>query len=227
MDATGIDTPMCRWSGRPYVAARPGFAGKGAVIAMDVANRYTRTAMVLHWLVAVLIVGNVVLVWVLDLFPEDWVRPSIDLHKSIGLTVLGLAVLRLLWRVSATGRRLCRGRIRRSSGAGAHAAHVLLYGLIFGLPISGWIHDSAFKDAAAHPLRLFGVIPWFRIGPIMALDPVTKEQVHAVWFQIHASLAYVLYALVALHVLGALKHQFVDGEGELGRIWPWGRADAG
>ena len=182
--------------------------------------------MVLHWLVALLIVGNVVLVWVLDLFPDEWVRPSIDLHKSIGLTVLGLAILRLLWRFGHRPPPLPRSYPRVEKW-GAHAAHWLLYGLIFGLPISGWIHDSAFKDAAAHPLVLFGVIPWFRIGPIMALDPATKEQVHALWFQIHASLAYVLYALLALHVLGALKHQFVDGEGELGRIWPWGRADAG
>ena len=56
----------------------------------------------------------------------------------------------------------------------------------------------------------------------MALDPVAKERVHAVWFQIHSSLAYVLYALLALHVLGALKHQFIDREPELGRILPWG-----
>ena len=67
---------------------------------MEVANRYTRTAMLLHWLVAVLIVANVVLVWVLDSFPDGWVRPAIDTHKSIGITVLGLALLRVLWRLS-------------------------------------------------------------------------------------------------------------------------------
>ena len=59
----------------------------------------------------------------------------------------------------------------------------------------------------------------------MALDPVTKEQVHTLWFEIHGALGYVLYALFVLHVLGALKHQYVDHEGELGRMLPWGRAD--
>ncbi len=58
------------------------------------------------------------------------------------------------------------------------------------------------------------------------LDPATKEQVHATWFAIHSDLAYVLYGLLALHVLGALKHQFIDGEAEFGRILPWGRAKA-
>ncbi len=191
---------------------------------MEIANRYTRTAMLLHWLVAVLIIGNLVLVWVIDELPDGAVRSAIDLHKSIGITVLGLAILRLLWRVSHRPPALPRSYPRLEK-AGAHAAHVLLYGLIFGLPISGWIHDSAFKDAAAHPLVLFGVIPWFRIGAIANLDPATKEAVHAFWFSVHAWFAYMLYALLALHVLGALKHQFVDKEGEFGRIVPWGRAD--
>ena len=192
---------------------------------MEVANRYTRTAMLLHWLVAALIIANLVLVWVIGLLPETGVRPAINLHKSIGITVLGLAVLRLLWRFAHRPPPFPRS-YPRLERVGAHTAHVLLYVLIFGLPISGWIHDSAFKDAAAHPLVLFGVIPWFRIAAIANLDPATKERVHAFWYSVHASLGYALYALLALHVLGALKHQFVDGKGEFGRILPWGRADA-
>jgi len=186
---------------------------------MDAANRYTRTAMLLHWLVAVLIIANVTLVWTVDWFPDALVRPVIDTHKSIGITVLGLALLRVLWRLSHRPPPLPRSypRIER---AGAHAAHLLLYLLILGLPISGWIHDSAFKEASTHPLRLFGLVPWPRIAPIMALDPAAKERVHALWFQIHVSLSYALYALVTLHVLGALKHQFIDKQPELQRMLP-------
>ena len=184
---------------------------------MDVANRYTRTAMVLHWLVAVLIIGNVLLIWVVDWFPDDMVRRVIDTHKSIGITVLGLALLRILWRLSHKPPAM-PASYPRVERMGAHAAHFLLYLLILGLPLSGWIHDSAFKDAAANPLRLFGLVPWPRIGPIMALDPATKEQVHSFWFQVHSTLAYVLYALLALHVLGALKHQFIDKEPEFRRM---------
>ena len=184
---------------------------------MTVANRYTRTAMVLHWLVALLIIGNVLLIWVVDWFPDAMVRPVIDTHKSIGITVLGLAVLRILWRLSHKPPAM-PATYPRIERMGAHAAHFLFYLLILGLPLSGWIHDSAFKDAAANPLRLFGLVPWPRIGPIMALDPVTKEQVHSFWFQVHSTLGYVLYALLALHVLGALKHQFIDKEPEFRRM---------
>ena len=191
---------------------------------MQVANRYTRTAMLLHWLVAVLIIANLVLVWVIGLFPDDLVRPAINTHKSIGLTVLGLVVLRVLWRLSHRPPALPRSypRVER---AGAHLAHFLLYLLILGLPISGYIHDSAFKDAAANPLTLFGLVTIPRWPSITALDPATKERVHAFWFSVHGSLGYALYGLLALHVLGALKHQFVDREGEFGRMLPWGRAD--
>ncbi len=184
---------------------------------MEIANRYTRTAMVLHWLIAALIICNVVLIWSVGLFPDNVVRPVIDTHKSIGITVLGLGLLRVLWRLSHRPPDLPRS-YPRLERAGAHLAHVLLYVLILGLPISGWIHDSAFKDAAATPLYLFGLIPWPRIGFIMALDPAVKERVHTLWFNIHSSLAYVLYALLALHVLGALKHQFIDKEPEFGRM---------
>jgi cytochrome b561 len=181
-------------------------------------GRYTRVAAILHWVVAVLITVNVVLALTADSLPEDWIRPGIDLHKSIGLTVLGLALLRVLWRLSHKPPPMpaSYGRLEQ---LGAHAAHAALYVLIFALPISGWMHDSAFKLAAAHPLRIFWVVPWFRIGAIEHIaDPATKERLHDQFYAVHAWSAYALYALVALHILGALKHQFIDGEAELQRM---------
>ena len=186
---------------------------------MHVADRYTRTAMLLHWLVALLIIANVALALTVDWFPDALVRPVIDTHKSIGITVLGLALLRVLWRLSHRPPPLPRSVPHRERVA-AHAAHLALYGLILGLPLSGWIHDSAFAQAAAHPLYLFGLVPWPRIAPIMALAPAAKAHVHTVWYAVHRALAYALYALLALHVLGALKHQWLDREDELGRMLP-------
>jgi len=170
---------------------------------------------------AVLIIGSAVLILSVDWFPDAMVRPVIDTHKSIGITVLGLALLRVLWRVSHRPPALPRSYTWLERTV-AQATHLALYGLILALPISGWIHDSAFKDAATTPLRLFGLVPWPRIAPIMALDPATKEQVHTVWFQIHATLAYMLYMLLALHVLVTLKHHVLDRETVLGRMLPWG-----
>ncbi len=186
---------------------------------MNASGKYTHTAMVLHWVVAVLIIANVALAWTADWFPDAMVRPVIDLHKSIGLTVLGLGLLRILWRLSHPPPPL-PASYTKLERVGSHAAHLLLYGLILGLPLSGWLHDSAYKDAAQAPLRIFGVVPWFRIGLLADLDPVTKEYWHGVLYTVHTWFAYVLYGLLALHILGALKHQFVDREAELQRMLP-------
>ena len=189
---------------------------------MTIPARYTRVAAILHWLVALLIVINVVLgIWA-NHAPDDWVRPMIDTHKSIGITVLGLAVLRLLWRLSHPAPKLPETYARWERLA-AHGAHLALYVWIFALPITGWLHDSAWKEAATHPLFLVDVVPWFRLGFIEGLDPVVKEPLHTVLGTVHFWFGYVLYGLLALHVAGALKHQWLDREPELQRINPFGR----
>jgi hypothetical protein len=86
------------------------------------------------------------------------------------------------------------------------------------MPISGWLHDSAFKDAAAHPLRLFWIIPWFRVAAIQDLPSAPKEALHSELFALHVWSAYALGVLVALHIIGALKHQFIDRHAELQRM---------
>lgn len=175
--------------------------------------------MWLHWLIAVLILGNISLGLAVNSVPDAWVRASIDFHKSVGLTVLGLVVLRILWRISHKPPPLPY-HYPAWERLAAHAAHFCLYALILLLPVSGWFHDSAFKDAAAHPLKIFWIIPWFRIPAIADLPAAPKEAFHSTWFTIHAFSAYALLALLALHVLGALKHQFIDGEHELQRMSP-------
>jgi cytochrome b561 len=192
---------------------------KEAHVSQTVSQRYTGPAIVLHWTVSVLIFINIALALSVDSLPDAWQRPDINLHKSIGITVLGLAIMRLLWRVSHRPPALPPDYAPWEKTA-AHAAHWILYGLIFLMPISGWLHDSAFKDAAQHPLVLFGVIPWFRIGLVQNQDPATKEFLHGLFGQIHTSLAYVIYAMVGVHIAGALKHQFLDKQPELQRMLP-------
>jgi cytochrome b561 len=184
---------------------------------MSLPARYTQTAIVLHWTVAALMIVNVILGLGVDALPKSLERFTIDTHKSIGITVLGLVILRVLWRLSHRPPEFPAGygALERK---GAHGVHYALYALMFLIPLSGWIHDSAWKGAPEHPFKLFGFIPWFRFGFIMDLDPATKERLHDISIQVHASLGYVLYALFALHVAGALKHQFVDKEQELQRM---------
>lgn len=181
--------------------------------------RYTTTAIWLHWTIALLLAANITLALTADYFPESAVRTVIDTHKSIGITVLGLVLLRIVWRWRHTPPAL-PGTYAGWEKTASHAAHITLYALILALPISGWMHDSAWKDAATHPMTLFGLIPWPRLGFLMHLPPAEKEVWHDRLYAAHAWLAYGLYALFALHVAGALKHQWLDGEKELQRMWP-------
>jgi cytochrome b561 len=181
------------------------------------ALRYTRTAVILHWLIAALILLNVGLALSADHLPDDWVRPVIDAHKSTGITVLGLVLLRIFWRAAHPPPPLPEGYARWER-IGARAAHGVLYALMLLLPISGWMHDSAWKDAATHPMTLYGLVPWPRIGFIEHIDPAAKESLHTLFGNFHTAFGYVLYGLFALHVGGALKHQWLDREAELQRM---------
>ncbi|MES2509098.1 MAG: cytochrome b [Pseudomonadota bacterium] len=181
--------------------------------------KYTRTAMALHWVIALLISINLVLIWFVNYWPEERVRLVIDTHKSIGITVLGLAIVRLLWRYSHKPPALPT-HYKRWEQRASHWAHIALYGVMLLLPISGWLHDSAWKDAATHPMQLFGLVPWPRIGWIMNIEPATKEMLHDAFGLLHTVASYLLYVLWVAHVGGALKHQFVDKDPELQRMLP-------
>ena len=188
-------------------------------MATDRTTRYTTTAMLLHWLVALMIAINLLLVWTVDYVPDDAAGVMIHTHKSIGITVLGLAILRLLWRASHTPPPLSN-TLSRWERWGARTAHVLLYGLIFAMPLSGWLEDSAWEGAAANPTMLFGLVEWPHIGPIFDMAAGAKERAHKLFEWGHTLFAYALYALLAAHIAGALKHQFIDRERSLQRIWP-------
>lgn len=179
--------------------------------------KYTRVAVVLHWAIAVMIVGNVIMAWSVDSLPDAWVRPVIDTHKSIGITVLGLALLRILWRLGHAPPPLPADYPRWERIA-AHAAHAALYLLMLAIPVSGWLHDSAWKDAPTHPMRWFGLFPWPRIPFVMNMDPAAKEVAHGILGQVHSWTGYLLYALLAAHIGAALKHQFIDKKPELQRM---------
>ena len=186
---------------------------------MTLPDRYTRTAMALHWIVALLMLANVALGLAGAYDLGNATRPVIDLHKSIGITVFGLAALRLLWRLGHRPPAM-PAAYSRAERLAAHAAHWTLYALIFALPFSGWLHDSAFKLAAQHPLKLFWLIPIPRLPAIAHMPPDAREAFHTQAFALHVWLGYALYAVVFLHIAGALKHQFLDHEPELQRMLP-------
>ena len=181
-------------------------------------QRYTGLAIALHWLVAAGIIANVALAWIWPHLADAGVRPAIDTHKSIGITVLGLAILRLLWRMTHRPPALPPA-YRRWEVRAAHAVHWALYVVLFAMPLTGWIMDSAYKDAAVHPMYWFGLFEWPRIGAILHMAAVPKAKIHDGFGAAHVAFSYLLYLLFALHIAGALKHQF-QGERELQRMLP-------
>lgn len=171
---------------------------------MNKVTRYNRTAVILHWVVALAMIVNVMLALSVPYIEESKIRLAIDTHKSLGITVLGLALLRILWRLHHTPPAFPRAKPLWQKWT-AHATHLSLY-----LPLSGWLHDSAWKDAATHPMYWFGLFEWPRISTISTVDPALKEQLHTVFGVIHEYLAYVLYALFVLHMAAALKHHMSE-----------------
>jgi cytochrome b561 len=187
-------------------------------MSLSIPQRYSGLAIALHWIIAALIIANLLIAWSFDSVQKTpLLRPLIDTHKSFGITVLGLAILRLLWRAIHRPPAM-PASYKPWEVKAAHAVHWALYALIFLVPFSGWMHDSAWKDAATHPMKLYGFIPFFRLGFIENMDPTSKEAFHKASFQVHESLAYIIVGLLALHVLGALKHQFIDKQPELQRM---------
>lgn len=173
-------------------------------------RRYTLPAIVLHWLIAIAIIGT----FTLGLVMTDIQGISMtkirytNWHKWAGVTVLGLAALRLLWRLFNHPPQYADDLPAWQRGA-AHGLHVLLYVLMFAVPLSGYF----FSLAAGFPVVYFGEIPLpVLIGP----DP----ELRAVLRGVHYWLNMLLAGLVALHVLAAFKHLLVDRDGVMQRMLP-------
>lgn len=181
-------------------------------------DRYSKPAIILHWLVAIGIIINLKYGLSLDDLPKDQVGAVIALHKSIGITVLGLVVLRVLWRVGHKPPAL-PGALQPWERKLSTGTHHLLYLLMALIPLSGWIMDAAWKGGDGHPLMLFNTVPFYRPGIFQVMAPATREQADHLLGAVHSAAAWLLMAALALHILGALKHQVLDGQKELQRMW--------
>lgn len=184
-------------------------------------QRYTKVAIWLHWLVAIGMIVNVALAWLWPLGDSnatigEYVRPMINSHKSIGITVLGLAILRLLWRLGHKPPAY-PASYKPWEATLSHLVHWGLYFVILAMPITGWVMDSAWDKAADNPNYWFGLFQWPRLGFIMNLPPESKTWVHDTFGAAHGLIAYLVYALFLMHLLGALKHQF-QGDKEFQRM---------
>ena len=172
-------------------------------------TRWGAVAKTFHWLIAILIlVQGAIGLTMVDLGMTPAKVKVFALHKSIGLTILALALLRLAWRL---GQRVPRDPpMPRWQRLAARASHFLLYVLILALPLSGWL----FNSAANFPLEWFGVVhvPSLTRG----LDPALKA-----WaLRAHVVLFWTLIGVVVVHVAAALWHHFVQRDEVLTRMLP-------
>jgi cytochrome b561 len=163
-----------------------------------------------HWtIVALLIVQGSVGLTMVRLPKSPSVIPLFSFHKSIGLTILALAILRLSWRAFDPRPDEPPG-MPRWRVVGAHVGHALLYVLLFAVPLSGWWFDSV---SALRPLYWFGL---FEVPHLAGPDKELKDFAAAV----HAFLFWVLFFVAAAHAAMALIHQFINRDNVLGRMWP-------
>jgi len=159
---------------------------------------YTRTAVGLHWVIGLLILAAFPLglyMHGLPLSPDK--LKLFSYHKWIGVTVLMLAVVRIAWRFTFRPPEL-PSTMRRWERFAALVMHCLLYALLFAVPLSGWITSSATGFQTV----------WFGVIPLPDLVGRDKEFGQFL-LTLHASLNYLLIALVGIHIAAALKHHFI------------------
>jgi cytochrome b561/polyisoprenoid-binding protein YceI len=184
-------------------------------------DRYTTVAIVLHWVIAAAILAQVSLAGRMEGPRTPLSFAVTQLHKSIGITILLLSLLRLAWRLMNPPPPL-PATMARWEKVLSQVVHAGLYGIMIGMPLTGWLMVSASKITL--PTLLYGTVPWPNL-PVSHLAAPAKHLWHAIGENGHNWLAKVLYVLVGLHVAGALKHQlFSRDEPVLAHMAPGAKA---
>ncbi len=181
---------------------------------------YTAGAKLFHWITVALIFSLFPLAWVMGDYDGLFKFKLYNWHKSLGITLLVVMVLRLVWRFAYPPPALPQQTPRLERTA-AHAGHLGLYALLFLMPLSGW----AMISASPFPSRLFPgasgagwsfpLIPW-----IADLTADQKKALEANLVIAHGFISYLLLALIAIHIVAALRHGLILKDGVMSRIFP-------
>ncbi len=173
-------------------------------------NRYSTVSLLFHWGIALAILAQVLLITAHEATEGQAVsREFVVLHKSLGLTILVVTLARIGWRLLNPALPMPPGTPGWQRIA-ARATHVGFYLLLIGLPLGGWAASSA----GGRDIDFFGLFNW----PLLPL-PQSRE-LAGQFMDAHEAGVKVLYVLLALHVLGALKHHFIDRDNVLHRMIP-------
>ncbi len=170
--------------------------------------RYTGTAIGLHWLLALALVGTFSVGIYMHELPMSPQRLKLyNWHKWAGIVILGLSLARLAWRL--THPPPADVPMPAWQGRAMHLTHRAMYALFLAVPLAGW----AYSSASGFPVVLFGKLPLPDFVPVDRALAETLKQTHAL-------LAITLAVLALLHVAAALKHHWIDRDGLLHRMVP-------
>ena len=183
---------------------------------MEHGRRYSRVAMLLHWLIAIAVIAQ----WRIaegaeHAATEEAGRAIMANHFSLGVTTLVLVLLRLIWRFVSPNPPLA-AHLAGWERFLSKATHSLFYVLLIALPLAGWLALSKYGS----PVPVWGL---FALPPLpVAPDPEGAKGI----FGVHAAVGTVLLGLTVLHILGTLKHTLIDRDGNLFRMLPFGTPKA-
>ena len=170
--------------------------------------RYGLVSRGLHWSVALLIIGLLWLGWYMaDLsYYDRWSNVSLDWHKALGMLALLAGILKISWALGshAPAPPPSRARWERLS---AHAMNLTLFAMMVAIPTTGYVISTSAGDGIA----IFG---WFVVPALLP----ESEALRDLAIELHYYFAYGTAALVLVHVMAALKHQFIDSDGTLSRM---------
>lgn len=180
--------------------------------------RYSRGAILLHWIIAILLIGQIAGGLYMVGIPKEAAALKyqvFQLHKSFGITILLLTIVRLAWRFTHRPPKLPE-TMPGWEKAAARGSHFLFYVLLLVIPLLGWAYVSVAPLNV--PTELFGIIDWPHL-PFFA-GVTNRKEVADFFAESHEIAAKVTIVLLALHVGAALKHHFISGDNVLARMLP-------
>lgn len=171
-------------------------------------DKFGLITKILHWVIAVLIIGLIYLGWyMVDLtYYDKWYNSSLSWHKSLGMIVIALVLIKICWQLYTPAPESVVG-LKFWEAISAYIMHIILLFLMLAIPVSGYIISSS----AGQSIPVFD---WFSIPAILKITATVRDWAIA----LHFYMAYGTAGLVTIHVIAAIKHQFIDKNNTLKRM---------